>query len=122
MNYNVAESGKRIRELRTARNMTRQQLAERIGLTVNALSKIETGINGAKIDTLICIAELFNVSLDYLVCGRGNETESILEGLLIRTAAAHRKVSCRNIMHLCGSFTGRLTGTMTLIMTRFIHF
>ena len=62
--------------------MTRQQLAERIGLSVNALSKIETGINGAKIDNLISIAELFHVSLDYLVCGCGNGRESLLEGLL----------------------------------------
>lgn len=95
MNYNVAESGKRIRGLRTARNMTRQHLAERIGLTVNALSKIETGINGAKIDTLICIAELFHVSLDYLVCGRGNETESILEGLLKGLGKGEREYICK---------------------------
>lgn len=95
MKYSVAESGKRIRELRAARNMTRQQLAERIGLSVNALSKIETGINGAKIDTLICIAQLFHVSLDYLVYGRGNEVEIMLEGLLKELGRSEREYICK---------------------------
>lgn len=95
MDYNMAESGSRIRELRTAQNMTRQQLAERIGLSVNALGKIETGINGAKIDNLISIAELFHVSLDYLVCGRGKGTESVLEGLLEGLGKEEREYICR---------------------------
>lgn len=95
MNYNTAESGKRVRELRMAQDMTRQQLAERIGLSVNALSKIETGINGAKIDTLVCIAELFHLSLDYLVCGCGNEAEIMLEGLLKGLGRNEREYICR---------------------------
>lgn len=95
MNYNATESGKRVRELRRSWNMTRQQLAERIGVSVNALSKIETGINGAKIDTLICIAELFHVSLDYLVCGRGNEAEIMLEGLLKELGRGEREYICK---------------------------
>ena len=52
--------GERIKQLRAARRMTRQQLAEHIGLSVDALRKIEAGVNGAKIDTLISIAELFH--------------------------------------------------------------
>ena len=69
--------------LRTARRMTRQQLAEHIGLSVDALRKIETGVNGAKIDTLVSIADVFEVSLDYLVSGseRKTDTDSLLAGL-----------------------------------------
>ena len=69
MYYDIVNSGERIKELRAARRMTRQQLAEQIGLSVDALRKIEAGVNGAKIDTLISIAELFHITLDYLVCG-----------------------------------------------------
>ncbi len=73
----------RIKELRAARRMTRQQLAEQIGLSVDALRKIEAGVNGAKIDTLISIAELFHITLDYLVCGceRKAEVDDLLVGL-----------------------------------------
>lgn len=75
MYYDIVNSGERIKELRAARRMTRQQLAEQIGLSVDALRKIEAGVNGAKIDTLISIAELFHISLDYLVCGCERKAE-----------------------------------------------
>lgn len=63
MYYDIVNSGERIKELRAARRMTRQQLAEQIGLSVDVLREIEAGVNGAKIDTLISIAELFHISL-----------------------------------------------------------
>lgn len=63
MYYDIVNSGERIKELRAARRMTRRQLAEQIGLSVDALRKIEAGVNGAKIDTLISVAELFHISL-----------------------------------------------------------
>lgn len=69
--------------MRTAGNMTRQNLADKIGISLDALRKIERGTNGAKIDTLVSIAELFGISLDYLVCGCEKEVEidSFLTGL-----------------------------------------
>lgn len=55
----IVESGIRVKELRSVRNMTRQQLADEIGLSLDALRKIETGTNEAKIDTLASIADVF---------------------------------------------------------------
>lgn len=77
MYYDIVNSGERIKELRAARRMTRQQLAEQIGLSVDALRKIEAGVNGAKID------KLFHITLDYLVCGceRKAEVDDLLVGL-----------------------------------------
>ena len=75
MYYNVVESGLRIRKLRSERNMTRQYLADKIGVSLDALRKIETGVNGAKIDTLVNIADLFHVELDYLICGCEREVK-----------------------------------------------
>lgn len=69
MYYDIVKSGEQIRGLREKSNMTRQELAERIGLSVQALKKIELGMNGTKIDTLVEIADFFHTSLDYLVCG-----------------------------------------------------
>lgn len=76
MYYDIVESGIRVKELRSVRNMTRQQLADEIGLSLGALRKIETGTNGAKIDTLVSIADVFHVPLDYLVCGCQQKAES----------------------------------------------
>lgn len=67
--YDIVKSGERIRGLREKSNMTRQELSERIGLSIQALKKIELGMNGTKIDTLVEIADFFHTSLDYLVCG-----------------------------------------------------
>lgn len=67
MYYDIVNSGERIKELRAVRRMTRQQLAEQIGLSVDALRKIEAGVNGAKIDTLISIAELVEAFVSEIV-------------------------------------------------------
>lgn len=67
MYHDIVNSGERIKELRAARRMTRQQLAEQIGLSVDALRKIEAGVNGAKIDTLISIAELVEAFVSEIV-------------------------------------------------------
>ncbi len=67
--YDIVESGKRIRNLRERLDMTRQEIADEIGLSVQALKKIELGMNGTKIDTLVEFADFFHTSLDYLVCG-----------------------------------------------------
>lgn len=67
MYYDIVNSGERIKELRAARRMTRQQLAEQIGLSVDALRKIEAGVNGAKIDTLISIAKLVEAFVSEIV-------------------------------------------------------
>lgn len=83
MYYNIVESGLRIKELRLARDITRQQLADEVDISLDAMRKIENGTNGAKIDTLVSIADYFCVSLDFLVCGseKKAEIDSLLAGL-----------------------------------------
>ena len=83
MYYDIVESGLRIRKMRAVRSMTRQNLADEIGISVDALRKIEKGTNGAKIDTLVSIAQFLCISLDYLVCGceRKTEIDALFAGL-----------------------------------------
>lgn len=78
MYYDIVNSGERIKELRAARRMTRQQLAEQIGLSVDALRKIEAGVNGAKIDTLISIAELVEAFVSEIVFTDNNMEVKLL--------------------------------------------
>lgn len=59
--------GDRIKQLREEANMGRAELAQKIGVTYHALSKYETNERQPDYETLKKIANLFNVSTDYLL-------------------------------------------------------
>ncbi|MCM8797697.1 MAG: helix-turn-helix transcriptional regulator [Candidatus Omnitrophica bacterium] len=59
---------KRLKELRKERNWTQQKLAEKAGLSFNAITKIEQGAaEHPTLKTLLKLADAFGVSLDALV-------------------------------------------------------
>lgn len=58
---------KNIIELRTAARMTQIELAEKLNYTDKAVSKWERGESVPDVSVLLRIAELFGVTLDYLV-------------------------------------------------------
>lgn len=58
---------KRLRELRTENILSQQKLALIIGISQQAVFNWEKGITQPNIETLIRLAELFKVSIDYLV-------------------------------------------------------
>ncbi|MCH5279403.1 MAG: helix-turn-helix domain-containing protein [Christensenellaceae bacterium] len=60
---------KRLRELRRTRGMTQEQLAAKLGVTVQAVSKWETGASYPDIELVPEIAKYFDVSVDYLLRG-----------------------------------------------------
>ena len=68
--YDMKASGKRLKELRNKKHYTQERLSEKLGMTSQGYKMIELGINGARIDTLVIIAELLNTTVDYLVTGR----------------------------------------------------
>ena len=59
----------RLRELRKQASMTMKQLGAELGLAESTVSLYETGKRNPDLQTLICFADFFDVSLDYL-CGR----------------------------------------------------
>jgi len=59
--------GDRLKKLRESRRMTHAELAELLGLGVRQISRYESGVNDPTGDVLIKIAEVFNVSTDYLL-------------------------------------------------------
>ena len=58
--------GKRVRELRTERDLTQEQLADRAGITWGYVSAIERATKSATIETLTAIAKGLDVSLSEL--------------------------------------------------------
>lgn len=63
----------RLKQLRTNNKISMQKLADEIGLkNRGTISQFETGITTPASDTLITIADYFDISLDYLV-GRSDD-------------------------------------------------
>lgn len=77
MYYDLKKSGERIRKLRKLHGFTQEALADRLNISAGHMGKIETGSKGVSIDLMIEIAEIFHVSLDYLILGKEPATETL---------------------------------------------
>ena len=60
------ELGKKIRQLRFKANFTQEQLADRLGISAQSVSKWENGAAMPDITALPLIAEIFGVNIDDL--------------------------------------------------------
>ena len=60
--------GKRLRAARMARKFTQQYVADTLGMTVNAYQKYEQSERSPSLDTLVNLADLFNVPADWILC------------------------------------------------------
>lgn len=56
----------RIKELRTEAGLTQQELADRLGISKQAISAYETGIRRPSFDIADALADFFGVSIGYL--------------------------------------------------------
>lgn len=71
----------RIKELRKSKNITQKKLAEILGVTEVSQQRYEYGTVTPPLETLIALANYFDVSLDYLV---GKDEQPVDEGRLRR--------------------------------------
>ena len=84
------ELGQRIRAERTARKMTQEELAEKIDVSRQTLSKYETGERGEKSLTI--------ASLEKIVEGLGISFSDLFENLQPPTKPASYAMKCYNIV------------------------
>lgn len=66
---------KRLRQMRMQRGFTQQYIADKLDLSLNAYQKYEQAERSPSLGTLVSIADLLNVSTDYLL-GRDNWLKS----------------------------------------------
>ncbi|MDO4307227.1 MAG: helix-turn-helix transcriptional regulator [Eubacteriales bacterium] len=59
---------KRLRETRMKCKFTQQNMADKLGISLNAYQKYEQAERSPSLDCLVSIADIFNVSTDYLLC------------------------------------------------------
>ena len=63
------EIGKRIRQIREEKEMTRDQLAARAEITSKFLYELESGKKGLSANTLLKLANALSCSCDYILSG-----------------------------------------------------
>jgi transcriptional regulator with XRE-family HTH domain len=66
MRYEILEF-ENIRSLRIDHGYTQKQIGEYLGISQNTYSQYEIGVLKYPVDVLIKLADLYHVSLDYLV-------------------------------------------------------
>ena len=64
----------RLKELRVSCKISQVKLAMDLNLTQNSISRYENGEREADYETLVAIADYFNVSVDYLLGRTDNPT------------------------------------------------
>ncbi|WP_196593350.1 helix-turn-helix domain-containing protein [Pectinatus sottacetonis] len=68
---------KRIKELRTEKNLTQKELANLLSLTPKMISFYELGQRTPPSDIILKLAEIFNVSTDYLLGRESDEYDKL---------------------------------------------
>ncbi len=67
--YDTKESAIRIRQLRKSRHITQLMLAEQANISVDTVKRLERGYAGS-IEVLLALANVYDISLDYLIGGK----------------------------------------------------
>lgn len=68
----MATFGERLKSLRINKNLTQKQMANEFHITERAYQRYEGDTSTPHYETLISLADYFNVSIDYLV-GRSDD-------------------------------------------------
>ena len=74
----MANFAQRLRDLRTARNLTQTRLAELLAISPRVYSRWETGDVTPRFDTIVRLADILGVSLDELAGRKEVSTESTI--------------------------------------------
>lgn len=79
---NLSEIGKRIQNRRKQLNLTQEQIAEKMNVSIQMVSNLERGNKAIRIDNLIKLSQILNVSTDYILTGK--ETSNDIGELAIQ--------------------------------------
>ena len=75
--YNVEEAAKRIRNARKKSRYTQEQVAEIVNVDRNSIGRIERGIMACSVDLFVQFADLYGMTLDYLIAGKTSDTDQL---------------------------------------------
>lgn len=119
--------GQRIQALRKARGMTQEELASRLGLSAQAVSKWEMGLSYPDITLLPTLADIFSVSMNHLFGTEDRDSPVLaalpgtLEGLPL--VHQHRNIGCyagKAVLRTDGSSVRFADGSIAELSNRLI--
>ncbi|MDE6873718.1 MAG: helix-turn-helix domain-containing protein [Lachnospiraceae bacterium] len=87
MEVDYTAIGKRVKQLRKERNMSQEQLAEQVGVSVPHMSNIETGKTKFSLPVLIGLANVLGVMPDVLLFDQVNP-EGKVRGMVLKEIAS----------------------------------
>ena len=68
--FNMAETGQRIKELRLSLGSTQKELADQIGVAQNTIAQYEKGKAKTSIEAIVSLANILQMTTDYLLLGK----------------------------------------------------
>lgn len=68
-NINLKEIGRRISERRRQLGYTQEQMAEWMNVSIQMISNLERGNKSMRIENLLKISSILNISTDYILTG-----------------------------------------------------
>ena len=89
--------GPRIAALRREAGLSQAELAQKLGISPSAMGMYEQGRREPSIETVIALAKVFQVTIDYLLTGQPSEQEAeiLREMLQSRTESARKRLDAR---------------------------
>lgn len=72
-----------IRRARIASNMTQAEAADKLGITAQAISNFERGVNGIENSLLIRMCEIYNTSMNNILGEENDQKESSPDQLVL---------------------------------------
>ncbi len=78
--FDMKQIGKKITDLRKVNNMTQMELADKLGISFQAVSNWERGNTMPDISKLPELAEIFHISVDELLNGKAPLVGAVLDG------------------------------------------
>lgn len=94
----------KLKKIRLSKNMTQEELAEKLIISRQSISKWEQGINEPSIETIKEICKIFDISVSELISDEKKESETKDEKLLKREHALYLVISALTIFGLLLTF------------------
>lgn len=108
------ETGKKIADQRRAKNLTQEQLAEKMGVTRQTISRWESGLSYPEVEKIGQLARELEVSCDYLL--RDDMTDAEGQGQAYGSSGKTGGMTGG----MTGGVTGGVTGAKTDLVTRLL--
>ncbi len=94
------EIGLRIRDIREKMNLTKEELAEKLGISGQYLGMIEKGKNNISIENLKILCDLSGFSSDYILFGKEENITDNTKKLLQKFSKEQIEYGCKTLMDL----------------------